>query len=166
MFPNLVVTAAAALIPLVIGALWYSPMLFQNAWMSASGVTNEKMEDANMPLIFGITYVLSFFMCFILFTLVVHQSGFHATILMDPAYAEEGSDLFNYAKEFMDLYGQNHRTFGHGALHGGITAVFFGIPLLAINALFERHGLKYIAINGGYWFISLILMGGVMCQFA
>ncbi|HRN41812.1 MAG TPA: DUF1761 family protein [Vicingus sp.] len=32
--------------------------------------------------------------------------------------------------------------------------------------MFERKGFKYIAINSGYWIITLGLMGGVICQFA
>lgn len=58
----------------------------------------------------------------------------------------------------------NHfRTFKHGAFHG----VFFGLmvilPVICINALFERRGFKYIAVNAGFWIVSLAPMGGVIC---
>jgi len=32
--------------------------------------------------------------------------------------------------------------------------------------MFERRGFKYIAIHGGYWMLTLGLMGGIICQFA
>jgi hypothetical protein len=32
--------------------------------------------------------------------------------------------------------------------------------------LFERKGFRYIAINGGYWIISMALMGGIICAFS
>ena len=37
-------------------------------------------------------------------------------------------------------------------------------PILAINAMFERKTVKYIAINTGYWVVTLALMGGILCQ--
>jgi hypothetical protein len=66
----------------------------------------------------------------------------------------------------MEKYGNNFRTFGHGAIHGVITGIFFIMPVLAINAMFERKGFKYIAINTGFWTVSLVLMGGIICAFA
>jgi hypothetical protein len=63
-------------------------------------------------------------------------------------------------------YGTNFRSFKHGALHGTIMAVLFAFPILAINALFERKGAKYIFIHLGYWVITIALMGGVICGWA
>lgn len=65
----------------------------------------------------------------------------------------------------MDKYGNNFRTFKHGAFHGTIGGFFFATPVLCINALFERKSFIYIAINAGYWIITLALMGGVICAF-
>jgi hypothetical protein len=46
---------------------------------------------------------------------------------------------------------------------GGLT---LALPIIGINALFERRGFKYIAINVGYWVVSMAIMGGIICQFA
>ena len=43
-----------------IGAVWYSPVLFAKAWQREAGVSDEKAKSANMPLIFGTTFVLQF----------------------------------------------------------------------------------------------------------
>ena len=62
----------------------------------------------------------------------------------------------------MDLVGSGHRTFGHGAFHGILGGLFIVMPILSINALFERKGFKYIAINCGYWIASMAIMGGIV----
>ncbi|HNL85462.1 MAG TPA: DUF1761 domain-containing protein, partial [Chitinophagales bacterium] len=62
-------------------------------------------------------------------------------------------------------YGNEFRTFHHGALHGALSGLFLIFPVLSINALFERKSWKYIFINSGFWIISFALMGGIICQF-
>ena len=70
---NFLITAIAALVPMVMGFIWYGPMLFKNAWMKEVGFTDESMKGSNMGLIFGLAYVFSFLLAFILQTLVIHQ---------------------------------------------------------------------------------------------
>lgn len=48
----------AALAGFVIGGLWYGP-LFRDPWMRASGMTFERGKQQNVPLVFGLTYVLN-----------------------------------------------------------------------------------------------------------
>jgi hypothetical protein len=69
-------------------------------------------------------------------------------------------------KMFLDKYGNNFRTFKHGAFHGILSALFFATPVLGINALFERKSFKYIFVHAGYWMLTLALMGGVICAYA
>lgn len=158
---NLLVTAAiAALFPLVIGFVWYNPKIFGQAWMKAIGMTEEGMKGANMPVIFGLTYVFSFLICFALAPMVIHQFGVFSL-------ATDGSPAVQeMAKALVGEVGLRYNTFKHGALHGGIAAVFFALPVLGINALFERRGAKYIFIHLGYWFITLAAMGAFICHFA
>jgi hypothetical protein len=44
--------------------------------------------------------------------------------------------------------------------------VLIALPILAIQAMFERKTIKYVAINAGYWIITIALMGGIVCQWA
>jgi hypothetical protein len=53
----------AGLTGFVIGGLWYGP-LFRTPWMAASGMSFEKGRQQNMPLVFGLTYVLNVAMAF------------------------------------------------------------------------------------------------------
>jgi hypothetical protein len=56
---NYLAVLAAAVATFALGGLWYSPALFGKAWQREAGVTEEKMTSANMPLIFGLTFVLA-----------------------------------------------------------------------------------------------------------
>ena len=62
----------------------------------------------------------------------------------------------------MQKLGVSYRTFKHGALHGTISGFMVALPILGINALFERRGFKYIAINVGYWMLCMGIMGGIV----
>ena len=56
-----------------LGALWYSPVLFSRPWQSAVGLSDDDMQGANMPLIFGLSFVCMFVIMFALrFILLAH----------------------------------------------------------------------------------------------
>lgn len=55
---NLFAAAAAAIVSLGIGALWYSPVMFGRAWATANGYTREKLEFFKTNL--GRIYLSSF----------------------------------------------------------------------------------------------------------
>lgn len=56
---NLWAVLAAGVASLILGGLWYSPVLFGNAWMRAAGTTEEKARSANMAVVLGSAFVLS-----------------------------------------------------------------------------------------------------------
>ena len=152
---NLIAIAVAAIVPLVVGALWYNPSVLGTAWMKASGVTEDQLKSGNMAVIFGVSLLLSFLLAFTVNGMVVHQVS-----AQQLAYSNPDSEIF---KAFMEEFGNVHRSFGHGALHGAIAGILLVLPLLGINALFERKGFKYILINAGYWTLTLAIMGAIVC---
>ena len=156
MQPNILFVLIAALIPMIIGFIWYNPKIFGNAWMEAAGMTKEKVEGGNMPLIFGLSYVFSVMLAFGLFFLTVHQTHVFSIFIENPEAFES----------FMAKHGDAYRTFKHGAFHGTIDGILIALPILATNALFERKGMKYILVNAGYWIVTIALMGGVLCAWA
>ena len=151
--------ALSALVPLIIGFIWYNPKVFGTAWLKSINMTEEQMKGANMAVIFGVTYVFSFMLSFFLTSVVVHQMGVFSLIADMPA------DVQDMGKALVAKAGLGYNTFKHGALHGTIASVFFALPILGINALFERRGAKYIFIHLGYWFITLGIMGALICHF-
>ncbi|MCB0756148.1 MAG: DUF1761 domain-containing protein [Flavobacteriales bacterium] len=159
--PNYLVVLGAALIPTIIGFIWYNPKTFGNAWMKAADMTDEKIKGGNMPLIFGVSLVLSVFLSFFLSTIFIHQGAAYSLLLADPANIDQaGYDTV------MEIFGDRHRTFGHGFAHGMFMSVLCILPILGTNALFERKGWKYILVNVGYWALTVGLMGGIICQWA
>ena len=74
------------------------------------------------------------------------------------------SQVMMDVKSFMDKYGNNFRTFGHGALHGFISSVFC-FTGSRCQCLFERRSWKYIMLHWGYWTDTLVLMGGLICAY-
>ncbi|WP_138432540.1 DUF1761 domain-containing protein [Winogradskyella algicola] len=152
---NYLAIVVSAVVPLLIGAIWYNPSVLGTAWMKASGMTEEKMKSGNIAIIFGITLVLSFMLAFTVNGMVIHQVA-----AQQLAFTNPDAESF---QAFMTEFGNMHRNYGHGALHGAIGALFFVLPVLGINALFERKGWKYILINVGYWVITLAIMGAILC---
>ena len=162
---NYLLLFATALIPLAVGSLWYSNFLFGKIWFRTSGMTEEKMSPGNMLLIFGLTYLLGLFLSNGLAAWSVHQMMTENLFVMQPGYSDQAGEYYEFFQTFITKYGTLHRSFGHGAVHGVVGALFLALPLIGINALFERRGWKYIAVHVGYWLVVMVLMCGVLSQF-
>lgn len=128
---NWLALIVAAVSTLVVGFIWYHPKVFGAAWMEASGMTEEKAKQGNMPVIFGVSLVLAFIAAYFLSTIVAHG-------------------------------GEESITFKHGAFHGTFVALMLAMPVLVTNALFEQKSWKYMAINSGYWLVSIVIMSGIL----
>lgn len=162
---NILVIALAALVPMVLGFIWYHPKALGAAWQKTANVSDEQIAGSNMPLILGVSLVLSFLLSVQINFMVIHQAHIFSAVMDEPALQDPNSALSLMLKDFMAQYGNNFRTFKHGAFHGLLAGLFFVLPVLGTNALFERKGFKYIAINVGYWATALTIMGGIICQF-
>ena len=164
MFPHIGIVALAALVPMFIGFLYYHPKLVGTAWMKASGVTEEKQKDANMPLMLGLSLLLSLFLGMGIWPLVVHQTGLASLFASDPGFIANDPSSIPVLSDMMELVQDRFRTFGHGALHGVMAGIVIVLPVMGTNNLFERKPFKLTLINTGYWAITLALMGGILCQ--
>jgi Protein of unknown function (DUF1761) len=154
---NFLAVLVAALSTLLIGSIWYSDKVFGNIWMREAGLNKDEMQKGNMLKIFGLTFLYSFFLAFMMQFIVIHQSGAYGMIGNEPLKALPS---FN---AFMADYGIVFRTFKHGALHGFMAGVLFSLPIVAINGLFERKSWKYILVHAGYWILTLMVMGAIVC---
>ena len=159
--PNLMVLAAAALIPLIVGFVWYNPKVFGDAPNPA-----DEAASGGTPLIFIAAYVLSFFAAFLLQFAVIHQFHFYSILACEPGINDKGTDINTMYINFMSTYGYNFRTFRHGAFHGLLVGIGLALPVVGLKALFDHKSFYYIAINAGYWILCLVLMGGIICKFS
>jgi hypothetical protein len=123
----------AALVPMLVGFVWYNKKVFGNAWMQTLGLTGEDAKKANRPVMFGVTFVMSLMLAmFMLFNV--------------DGMGQEG----------------RYDTFQHGMAHGFMVGLMVAAPIMIMNAVFEMRKWKYMFINVGYWLITLMLMGGIL----
>lgn len=163
---NWLIVVASAIVPLIVGFVWYHPKLFGNVWMKESGINADFEQKPNMGLVFGFTAFLSILLAFALVYTVIHQMHIFSTVMGNPELQNPNSELNALLKSLIEKYGQNFRTFKHGALHGSIAGFTIALPIVAVNSLFERKSFKYILIHAGYWTTCFALMGGIICGFA
>jgi Protein of unknown function (DUF1761) len=156
---NFISPVVAAFTTLLVGFVWYHPKVFGTAWMKETGLTQEELQKGNMLKIFGLTFIFSIFIAMVMQSLAIHQMGAMGMI-GGPTKLAEAKPSF---AAFMADYGTAFRTAKHGALHGTLTGLFFAFPMIAINGLFERKSWKYIFIHAGYWVISLMIIGAIVC---
>ena len=154
---NFLALIVAALSTLLVGFIWYNPKVFGGIWMRETGMTEEKAKGSNMVLIFGMSIFYAFLIAFILQMLVIHQYGALGMVGGDPSLAKP-----SYAA-FMADYGVAFRTFKHGMLHGFMTGLFFALPVVGTNALYERRTWRYTLVCGGFWIVCCMIMGGIIC---
>lgn len=156
---NFLALLLSALSTLVVGFIWYNPKVFGTIWMRESGMTEEKMKGSNMFMIFGLSIVYAFLISIILQSLVIHQTG-AIGMVGGPMLLETAKPSF---AAFMADYGDAFRTFKHGALHGFFTGLFMILPVIGTNALYEKRSFKYVLVTSGFWIVSLMIMGGIIC---
>ena len=136
---NLLAILVSALIPLIIGSIWYHPKAFGTVWMNATGITEDKLKNMSPAKAYIVALILSVVLSFYLYINVL--TG--------------GPDDMRHGQEI-------YMTFKHGATHGAFLGLFVVLPVLATNAMFEMKSAKYIFINVFYWIVSLALMGGTL----
>ena len=56
---NLIAVLLCGVASLVLGGIWYSPILFAKAWQRGAGLSDEQAKSGNIAMIFGLTFLLS-----------------------------------------------------------------------------------------------------------
>lgn len=57
---NFIEVIVAALSAFLVGGLWFGP-LFGKRWQALTGIADEQIAGSNMPLIYGLTFLLNLF---------------------------------------------------------------------------------------------------------
>jgi hypothetical protein len=62
---NLIIAClASGVIGLAVGFIWYHPKVFGTAWMNEVGLTEEDAANGNMPVIFGISFLICAYLAY------------------------------------------------------------------------------------------------------
>ncbi len=111
---------------MVLGALWYSPLLFGKSWQRGAGLTDEELARGNMALIYGGAFLLSLAAAAIFALLVEHRHGILSWTLAGAAAGALVAAAFgiNYLFE--------RRSLSQGLINGGyhlLQFTLFGLIL-------------------------------------
>lgn len=138
---NFLAIAVAALVPMILGALYYGP-IFGNAWAASQGKTMKELEPNNMALTYGLALLVAFILAFYLKTNIelTHKD-------------------INDAGE---LYFGSFHSFKHGALHGAMSGLLGVIPVVVSLSLFHKMSGKNILLNVVFWLLAMAIMGGIV----
>jgi Protein of unknown function (DUF1761) len=131
---NFVAILVAAISTMVVGFLWYSPLLFAKPWMRAMGYDpNDKAKTQEMQKSAGPAYAGSFVASLLAaFTLALILNGLHA------------------------------ENVHHGLMVGFHVWLGFVATVQFTGALFMRQGMKLFAINTGYQLVCFLVMGAIL----
>ena len=135
--PNMLSVAIAALVPMIMGFIYYHPKVMGSAWMKANGFTADNVTPPK-PIWYLVALLLSFMLSFRLCIDVTAQ----------------GQDV---APD-----GHSYITFQHGIAHGIINTIFILLPVLGTLKIFERRSWSWLFVNLGYWGITLMIMQGIL----
>ena len=131
---NLWAVLASAIATMVVGFLWYSPVLFANPWMKLMGYDpNDKAKIAEMQKSAGPSYFMSLI------------ASILAAFVLGKLIAVAG---FSTAVDGLKI--------GLVVWLGFVTTVQF------TNALFRRQPFKLYMINTGYQFVCYAVMGAIL----
>src|SRR3989344_4857515 len=129
---NYLAVLVSAVIGMVIGALWYSPLLFGKLWMRLSGMTEKQLNEAKKKGM-GKMYLIAFI----------------AVLLMTYVLAH-----------FVDYTDSN--TFTKGMQTGFWLWLGFFVPILVGSVLWENKSFKLYLLNVIHYLVVLIILGGIL----
>lgn len=132
---NFLAVLLAGLSNMVVGFVWYSPMLFEKPWMKLAGLTKEKIESSkkDMPKIM--------------------LTSLGAALLM------------SYCLRYSIVYGGSYNNIsgvGLGLMTGFFSWLGFIMPVQLMNVLFERQPFKLFLIHTGYHLVAILAMGMIL----
>lgn len=62
---NLIIACAlCGALSLVVGSIWYNPKTFGTIWMQEIGLTEEDAQKGNMPMIFGLSFLICCYLAY------------------------------------------------------------------------------------------------------
>jgi hypothetical protein len=132
---NYLAVLLAGVVTMVVGFLWYGPMLFAKPWMKLMGHTKESIEKekTNMGKTYGTSFVLALVTAYVLSHVMTLSQNFYNT----SAVATGLTSAFWMWLGFI-------------------------MPVQATDVLFGSKKFRLFLINTGYQLASVLAMGVVL----
>ena len=115
---------------MVLGAIWYSPLLFARAWQRGAGLSDAELAGSNMAMIFGLAFLLSLIAASVFAMFLGRDMG-----LWPSTAAGAAAGVFWVAGSFGISYLFEHRSVGHWLINGGYHALQFTLFGLILGLL-------------------------------
>jgi len=119
----------ATIVAFAVGGLWYSTALFGSAWLEEVGLTEEAVNNANMPKTFGGTFGLQFLAVTALAVLIGTDSSWHSGL-----YSGLLIGVFWVATAYGITYLFEQRSMRLFLINAGYNVVLFAIVGTIIGA--------------------------------
>jgi hypothetical protein len=129
---NYIAVGVSAVVAFVIGMLWYSPLLFANAWMKLSGRSNGDLNKAKKKGMAG-----------------TMLAGFASILVMSYVLAY-----------FVGLAGAS--TVLEGAQVGFLLWLGFIATVMLGIVLWENKPVKLYVLNIAHYFVVMLMMGAIL----
>jgi hypothetical protein len=132
---NYLAVLLAGVASMVVGFLWYGPMLFAKPWMKLMGHTKESIEKEKVNM--GKTYGTSFVLALVTAYVLSHTMSL-------------SQNFYNYSAVTAGLSSAFWMWLG------------FIMPVQATDVLFGSKKFKLFLINTGFQLASVLVMGVVL----
>lgn len=129
---NYIAVLVAGVVAMILGSLWYSPILFGNAWMKLGGFNMKDMDKAKKKGM-GKLYFAMFIGALICAYVLAHMVSYAGAV-----------------------------SFTDGMMEGFWLWLGFIAPVLLGSVLWESKPVKYYLINVSYWLVLLLINGGIL----
>lgn len=132
---NYFAVAVAAMVPMVIGFLWYGPF-FGKPWIHMTGFTDASMDVAKsrpMWLVLLLQFIGALFISFVMAHSLIFAS----------AYLQSSGLVAGLTNAFWNWIG-------------------FMVPATMGVYLWEGKSWKLWALNAGYYLVSMLIMGAIL----
>lgn len=129
---NIVAVLVAALLTFVLGAFWYSPVLFAKQWMAAQGYTPEKLQTMKL------------------------RGGARAYVISVVCYV-----VMAYVVALLASY-TNSTTLAQGLWLGFLSWLGFAATIGLTAHVFSEKPIAAWVIDAGYQLAYLVIMGALL----
>ena len=133
----------SAILPMVMGFIYYHPAVMGGAWMKANGFTLEGMTPPK-PILYLLALGVSVLLTGFFWAWVTGVGGQDQMQVVDP-------------KD-----GHSYVTFQHGVVHGIIFGITVILPIFVTMKIFEQRSWSWAFVNWGYWALTAIAMCGIL----
>ncbi len=123
LYINHLAVFVCAVLSLVLGGLWWSPLLFQKAWQRETGLSDEQLSKVNPLKIFGLSFLLAWIISYNLAFFL----GNHGTTWRWGVAAGLLAGVGWVVAQFIIIALFEQRTWKHIAINGGYITLYFAV---------------------------------------